>query len=99
MTELEGAEDGVERVTADVAERAGPEIPPAAPDERQIGRMIGPAGRRAEPQVPFESWRHRWRIFWPAHTLGPVFVEKSVGRPIGPNVSFADGPDGIVPNH
>src|SRR4051812_45332892 len=38
--ELERAEDGVHGVTANITKRAGAEIPPTPPDEREVNRIV-----------------------------------------------------------
>ena len=53
-------------LTADITQRPRSEIPPTAPLERQIGRMIRTSRRGTEPEVPIESVRHRRRLRWPA---------------------------------
>src|SRR5207253_3688071 len=52
MPKLQRAKDRIASMTADIAERAGPEIPPTAPFERQVGRIVRPKRRRAEPKIP-----------------------------------------------
>jgi len=83
-------------MAADVTECAGAEIPPAAPFEGKISGIIRARWRGAEPEIPIESGRNWGRVFWPRHTLRPIFVEETVGGTIGPDVDFADGTDGVV---
>src|SRR5438132_13881437 len=69
MSELERLEHRRQLVAADVAQNAGPKIPPAAPGERMISRMIRTLGRRAEPEVPAQMagrGRRLWRTPNPA---------------------------------
>src|SRR3989304_270027 len=62
MPRLQGLEDGRKLVAPDVAQTAGPEIPPAAPGERMIARVIRAHGGGADPQVPVQVRRHRRRL-------------------------------------
>ena len=74
-----------------VAQPAGAEIPPAAPQRRHIGRMIGPIRGGAQPQVPVERRRHRRRVLRPLHALRPDRVRR-------PRVHLAHGADRAVPD-
>jgi len=54
FTQLKRPEGGVDDVAPHVSQGAGAKIPPAAPLERVVGRMIGALRRRAEPEVPVQ---------------------------------------------
>src|SRR5580765_6281467 len=85
-------------MTANVAERARAEIPPTAPDKRQVRRIIRPLRRRPEPEIPFQRRRDWRRVLWPRDALGPILIEQAVRGPVSPNVHFAHWPDRIVPD-
>src|SRR5205807_973990 len=96
--QLERAKDRVHGVAADVAERTGAEIPPAAPYKRQINRVKGTHRGRADPQIPIERRGYRRRILWPGDTLRPVLIEESPRGPVRPNVRLPDRPNGAAPH-
>src|SRR5437763_1991571 len=98
MAELQRAENRVERMATDIAERAGAEIPPAPPFERQVSRMIRARRGGSEPQVPIQRRWHRRRVFGPLDALRPILVEKAIRGTVGPDVDLAHRADRIVPN-
>ncbi|GBL30332.1 hypothetical protein EMGBS10_14820 [Opitutia bacterium] len=60
--QLQGREDRVEQVAAEVAQRAAAEVQPIAPVERVVDRgRVGSGRRRAQPEVPGQTRRHRAR--------------------------------------
>src|SRR5262245_44061861 len=67
-----------------ITHRPRAEVPPAAPAERSVGRVVGTFANWAEPQVPVERRGNRWRIAWPADSLLP----KLAGS-VRPRVHFA----------
>src|SRR6266404_2883950 len=92
--QLQRVEDRRQIVDTHVTESAAAEIPPAAPLERAIGRMVGTLGSGAEPQVPVEVRRHRLRFRGALYALGPPERQLScVGRAVGPDMSLAHGSD------
>jgi hypothetical protein len=89
--EIQRGKDGREIVDAHVAEPAGAEVPPTAPFEWRVSRVIGAEGRGAEPEVPIQSGGYGRRVGRTLNTLGPperVFA--LVSWSIGPDVDFAD---------
>ncbi|MEY5014580.1 MAG: hypothetical protein RIS92_938 [Verrucomicrobiota bacterium] len=52
--EVEGGEDGVEDVASEVAEGAGTEVLPIAPDEGMVDGFVIAQGGDADPEVPVE---------------------------------------------
>src|SRR6266480_7250269 len=81
VAEIERPERRVHRMTGDVAERAGSEIPPAAPLEWRVGRIVGPLGYGTEPQIPVQG---RGRM---------VLLEGTIDRlrpdgPVGPELDL-----------
>ena len=75
---------GVEIVHAHVADRARAEVPPPAPLERHIHRVVRPKRRRPQPRLPVERLRNRRRL------LGPLFaLRPPAGRSIGPHMQLA----------
>ena len=97
--ELQGGEDRRQVVNAHVAEAAGAEVPPAAPTERGVGRMIGPPRRRAEPQVPVQRRGHGRRVLGPLDALGPPQRHLAAMRgAVRPDVHLPHGADGAVPD-
>ena len=73
----------VERVAGHVAQGAGAKLPPAAPLERMIGRMIRPHFRRADELGPVHVRRHCGRVGRPVDALRP-------DRAVRPDVNFLD---------
>src|SRR5213082_3450163 len=69
--QLQHPEDGIETVLSHVAEGAGAEVIPAAPDEGKVNVVKRTRGRRAKPQVPVESGRNWVRLFGPLDSLRP----------------------------
>src|SRR5438552_6308354 len=59
-----------------VSQSARPEIPPSAPLEGMVRGMIGPLGRRADPEVPIERLRNRRR---PGGTIDSLRPDRTVG--------------------
>ena len=61
IAQVEGHEGHVEGVAGHVAQRAGAEVPPAAPVEGMIGFVaVGPPGSAGQPEVPVQVFgRHR----------------------------------------
>ena len=95
--ELQGGENRRKIVNAHVAKAARAEVPPAAPAERRIGRMIWPPGCRAQPQVPVQRLGDRRRLFGPLNPLRPPQGHPaSMGRTIGPNMRLAHGANRAV---
>ena len=86
VAQVEGHERHVAGVAGHVAQRAGAEVPPAAPGERMIAVAVRPLRRRAEPDVPVERRRAPASIGGPALALRP-------DRAIGPDVDFLDRAD------
>ena len=64
--QIERPEGRVHDVAAEVAKRAGAEIPPRAPACRVIGRVIGPHRGGADPQIPVQPFRDGGRVLGPA---------------------------------
>src|SRR5262245_21718819 len=95
-TEFEGAEHRIEVMAGNVAERAGPEVPPAPPLGREVSRVIGPGRSRPQPEIPLERVRHGGRFGRTSHSLGPVFIEESARWAIRPDMHFAHRADGVV---
>ena len=58
MSQLKGPERKVAEVAEEIAELAVREVPPVAPFERRVLRMVRPIGRGTEPEVPIERLRH-----------------------------------------
>ena len=82
---------------AHVAQAAGAEIPPAAPFERDIGGVIRPPRRRAEPEVPVQVSRHGRRVLGPFDALGPIKRQLAPMRgAVRPDMDLAHRPDGAV---
>ena len=96
--QLQSTPDRIYTVAADITQSTGSEIPPAAPFERRIGRMIWPLRRRAEPQVPIQRIRHSRRILGSSNTLGPIHIGKTPQGPVGPNMHLAHGADRATPD-
>src|SRR3989454_517323 len=87
VAQVERPERRIHGVTSDVSQRAGAEVPPAAPLERRVGRVVRARRGGAEPQVPIDPGR---RV---------VFFERSLDRlwpdrPVGPELDLAHRPDG-----
>src|SRR6266581_883900 len=87
VAQAERPERRVHRVAGDVAQRAGAEIPPAAPLERCICRVVGPRGGGTEPQVPVDPGRRVVLLERPLDGLRP-------DRPVGPQLDLAYRADG-----
>ena len=88
MAQLQSAEDGVESVATDIAQRAGAEVPPATPGEREIGGIIGAIGRGAEPEVPVQALGHRWSGGRAVDALRPEHAIDAVQRPVRPDMNL-----------
>ena len=102
IAQLQRAEGHVGGVAGHVAERAGAEVLPAAPDEGMIhraaatsaaaGGLVGPLGfvrahgRRADPPVPIQRRGDRVRAGRPIHALRP-------DGPVGPHIDLPHRPD------
>src|SRR5262249_12042776 len=69
--ELQGPKRRIRIVASHVPQRAGAEIPPAAPFEGQIVGVIGPRWSRAQPHLPIEVCWHRRSFLWPIYSLRP----------------------------
>src|SRR5260370_4839842 len=89
--ELQDAKNSVETVGTHVAESAATEIAPNAPDERQVRVVERTLRRRAEPEVPIETFGDGFGLLWAFDALRPV-------RTAGPVGDFAHRADGTVPN-
>ena len=96
---FERGDDRIERVHAAVAHHAAAEVPPASPGARVIGPVIGPHGRRADPEIPVEPGGNRRRLLG---TLGPlrapVRVAPGVIGQAAPRVDLADLADQARPD-
>src|SRR4030042_4266259 len=90
MPELQRPGNMSESVAAHISQRSGAEVPPSAPFERHVGRMIRPIRSRTKPHIPVKTLRHRRRIFGPLDSLRPY-------RPVRPDVDFPYRADGTVP--
>src|SRR6267143_4045188 len=77
--EIEGPVGGVHDVARHVAQRAGSEVPPAAPLERGVGGVIGSLRSGPEPEIPVERRRDVVLLERPIERLGP-------DRPVGPEM-------------
>ena len=78
----------IDDVATHVAEGASAEIPPAAPAERGVGRIIRTLVNRPEPQIPVERRRDGRRLRRTGDALLPQFAGA-----IGPDMDFADVAD------
>ncbi len=76
---------------AHIAHRPRPEIPPAPPGERMIGRVIGAPGRRPEPDIPVDGARA-------GRELGRGLDPLRPDRPVRPDVDLGHRADGPVPD-
>src|SRR5439155_17595973 len=76
VAQVERPERRIHRVTGYVAQGAGAEVPPAAPLERRVRRMVRPRGGRAEPQVPIDPG---WRVVLFERPLDRLRPDRSVG--------------------
>src|SRR5690606_36969178 len=83
VAQVEGPEGSVHRVAGDVAQGTGAVVPPAAPAERGIRRVIGPLGRGSLPQVPVKGGMRVVGIAGTINALGP-------DRPVAPVVDLAN---------
>src|SRR5262245_4065400 len=93
VANLHGLENAGELMASDVAEYAGAEIPPTAPGEGVIARVIRPHGRGALPEVPIQVRRAGWGLLGAGNTtLGDVRVA------IGPRMHLLERADGSSPN-
>ncbi len=90
MLELQRPGNMSESVAAHISQRPCAEVPPSAPFERHISRMIRPIRSRAKPHIPVQARGHRRRIFGPLDSLGPY-------RPVRPDVDLPYRADGAVP--
>ena len=96
--QFERRKHGGKVMNAHVPEAARSEIPPTGPAERDVGRMIGPNWRRAEPQVPIQRIRNLGSIFGSLDALGPPQRHLAAMRwPIGPDMHFAHGANRACP--
>ena len=86
LAELQRPERRVHRVAGDVAQRPGPVVPPAAPAERVVRRMVRPVRRRTQEEIPVETGRRVVRLGRPLDRLRP-------DRPVGPVVHLAHRAD------
>lgn len=86
-------------MATDIAEGTGSEVPPAAPAEGGVGRVIGAFGGGAEPEVPGHGFWDGRGVGGALDALGPVFAEEAAGRSVGPDVGFEDFTDGPAPDH
>ena len=99
MAEFERPDGGVEGVRAAVAHHADAEVPPAAPDFRMIGGVVGPMRGRTEPEVPVEFVRKGRGVGGPGSPLGtPGGMAPGVVGKVAPGIDLADLADGAVPN-
>src|SRR5436309_14595762 len=78
---MDRPERRVHRMTGDVAERAGSDIPPAAPLEWRIGRIVRPLGHGTEPQIPVQGRGRVVLLEGTIERLGP-------DRPVGPELDL-----------
>src|SRR4051812_29410457 len=68
-----------------VSERAGAEVPPAAPGERMVVVAIGTLFGRPKPEVPIQARGYR--------LLRRALDALRPDRPVGPDVHLFDGPE------
>src|SRR2546426_140232 len=85
-------------MTPDVSESTSPEIPPAAPFEWYVCRIVGPLRRGPQPHVPIQGGRHWWCIARAGDSLRPIFVEQPVRWAVGPGMHFAHISNRAIPN-
>src|SRR5438093_4093130 len=86
-------------MAADITQSARAEIPPAAPFEWQVRRVVRTRRCRTEPHFPVQRRRNRVRVGRSRDTLWPILIEESVGWAICPRVDFANVSDCSIPNH
>src|SRR5437016_4065992 len=89
--QLQDAKNSVETVRTHVAESATTEVAPSAPNKGQVSVVERTFRRRAEPQVPIQTFWHGFGFLWAFETLRPE-------RTVRPVHDFAHRPDGAVPN-
>jgi hypothetical protein len=87
---LEGVEDGGKVVNPHVTQAAGTEVPPSAPFEWHVSRMIRALRGGTKPEVPVEVRRDGRGLGGAFNALGPPQRHlAAVGGAIGPYVDLA----------